>query len=294
MFPSNWVCMNNSIPDTCPEHDNVSLVIRTNVAQYRIVATPPTDYAVLTNSCDTNWTGCPISLPSADYYQGPTLIESKFHDVGTIYVLANRNEYFWRPLGMTVRKNGVTVATNITFIEIGGYIPQSNGEYPKYFVLYADGYLRLIPYPPTNFHSICFGTSVIVGPAAVEERPHADIASVDFHTANNTITVTYRSGGSATILVDPNNITRTSATVLVTVNYPTDRSLCTIRSMYVSDGNSDCDTVVSTDADDGNGAAIHMLPVMDFNVTSGVSWLAKRYIRSIQRESAPNILIYLD
>ncbi len=289
MIPSDWVCMNNSIPDTCPEHDNVSLVIRTNVAHYSIQASHPDQYAVLTNSCDANWNGCPPPQPGTDYYQGPALAD-KFQNDSRQYVIANRKEYFWRPLGMTVMKNGAIQHTNVTYIEIGGCITDAGGGCPIYFVLYADGYLRLIPYPPVRLGSVCFGSSVIVGPAAVELRPHADIESLDYHTANNTMTVTYRSGGTATIEVDPDKITRSEATVGVTVNYPTDQSLCSFRSMFVSDGNSDCDTVVS---DESNGA-IHMLPVMDFTVTSGISWFMTRYIRSIQRESAPNILIYLD
>ncbi len=113
MIPSDWVCMNNSILDTCPEHDNVSLVIRTNVAHYSIQASHPDQYAVLTNSCDANWNGCPPPQPGTDYYQGPALAD-KFQNNSRQYVIANRKEYFWRPLGMTVKKNGVIQHTNIT------------------------------------------------------------------------------------------------------------------------------------------------------------------------------------
>ena len=289
MIPNDWVCMNNSLPDPCPEHDNVSLVIRTNVSHFSIIATHPDQYIVRTNSCDENRHGCLTSEPTTDYYQGPVAMGNKFQNNSRLYVIANRIEYFWRPQGMTVMKNGVVAQTNTTYIEIGGCIPDAGGGCPIYFALYADGYLRLIPYPPVRLGSVCFGSSVIVGPAEVALRPYADIESLNFHTTSNTMTITYRSRGTATIEVDPDKITRTSATVRVTVNYSTDKSLCTFRSMFVSDGNSDCDTVVS---DDSNGA-VHALPVMDFTVTSGISWFMTRYVRSSQRESAPNILILL-
>jgi len=289
MFPSNWVSMNNTIPDTCPEHDNVSVVIKTNKSHFKITATHPADYVVETNSCDTNWFGCLISLPTADFYQGPQVIREHVYDVGEIYVQATRDEYFWRPLGMTVKKDGVTMVTNATYIEVGGYLTGTADEYPIYFALYADGYVRLIPFPPPNFKKICFGSSVIVGPAAVESRPHADIVTADFITATYLLRLTYRSGGTANIEFDTDKITRTNATIGVAVNYSTSASLCTFRSMYVGDGNSDCDRVVWTD---GYGV-VHEDSILSFSATTGTNWFFKRHFRSLQRESAPDIRITL-
>ncbi|MEI6304854.1 MAG: hypothetical protein WCP09_02430 [Candidatus Taylorbacteria bacterium] len=286
MYPTNWVTMNNSIPDNCPEHDNLNIVFRTNAAHIYITSTHPTDYVVNNNVCNENWTGCPNFAPILDVYQGPFL-KQNVYDVGTIYVIITRLEEFWRPLGMTFKKDGITIQTNITFIEFGGNIPGTT-KFPIYGVIYTDGYLRWIPFPPVNFESICFGNSVLIGPAEIENRPHADISIADFRTATKTLNITYRDGGTA--ILDPNTISRTSATAKITVGYSTAKSTCTLRSMYVADGNSDCDQVVWTD----NSNVIRTNSVMPFYSTSGKSWLFKRHERSLQRESAPNTRITFD
>jgi len=286
MYPTNWVAMNNSIADTCPEHDNLCLVFRTNATHINITSTHPTDYVVDNNVCDENWTGCPTVVPILDIYQGPYL-KQNIYDIGTIYVLITRNELFWRPLGMTVKKDGITIQTNITYIELGGNILGTT-EYPIYLAMYADGYIRSIPFPPLTFSKICFGNSVLVGPAEIESRPHADIVSADFRTSTKTLIITYRDGGTATM--DANTISRTTATVKITVNYSTIKSTCMFRSMYVADGNSDCDQIVWTD----NSNIVRTNSIMSFTDMVGKSWLFKRHVRSMQRESAPNTRITFD
>jgi hypothetical protein len=286
-LPSDWLVMNNSYPDPCAEHDNVNVVFR--ITNFWIIATHPTNYAVVDYSnCRENWTNCPAS----------TNVDFKFpYSYWTMSYGGYRGwahacrDLSWRPQGMTVTLDGLLLAgndsTNITRVDIGKEIPGGGGEAPGYFSFYPDGYFRVIPFPPVGHPDVCMGMSVLIGPAAVAERPYADIESVDIRSESQTLFVTYRTGGSATI--DFSDVTRTRAIIKVAVNYPTTNSTCTVRSQFASVGNSDCDTVTWTDS----VGIVHSDPIMSFLGTSGANFFFNRQFGSIQRESAPDTLIVL-
>jgi hypothetical protein len=176
-------------------------------------------------------------------------------------------------------------STNITRVDIGKVIPGGGGEAPGYFSFYPDGYFRLIPFPPIGHPSVCMGISILIGPAAIAERPYADIESVDIRSMSQTLLVTYRTGGTATI--DFGDVTRERAILKVSVNFPTNESSCTIRTQFASNGNSDCDTVVWTDS---NGI-VHTDNIMSFQGTTGTNWFFCRRFMPIMRESASDVRI---
>ena len=110
-------------------------------------------------------------------------------------------------------------------------LPEWDSEWPRFFVLYMDGNLRLIPHPPEGMARVCFGSSVIVGPAAMSARPIAEIVSVRYLSASKTMEVDYAAGGSAILTLQ--EVDRTLARVGVTVNYGTVPPFATFRSMFV-------------------------------------------------------------
>ena len=195
---------------------------------------------------------------------------------------------------MTVTVNGNTASkeTNMQQVALVRYIPDSSGEWPNFFVLYCDGNMRLIPFPPAGHPSVSYGSSVIVGPTdltystdGLEARPVCEIDSVDYRTASKTMFVNYKSGGTA--VLDVTNVTRTQAVVKVTVNYPTHKPFCTLRSNYVSEAKCDTGTVVWKDLEN----VTHTDQVMSFNGSVGKEWFFTRATPSVTRNSAPDIHI---
>ena len=272
---------NDSYADTCAEHDNVTATLRGDVHGFSITATHPT-YVVTNWSCDEDWSNCPPNPPDTNYPFTP-LVTEVFNN-GIDIVKLHRESLFWRPYGMRVTVNGSNGYDDIHFVELYRRTPEGDG-WPGFFVLYSDGYLRLIPFPPVGHDKVCFGSSVIPGPAPVAFRPYADIESVDYDTSSRTLSISYRTGGSA--LFDVNTLTRTNAVVEVVVDYPTSDPFCTVRSMFVENGNSDCDTVEWIDT----SGAVHTDPVMSFAGTVGKQWLFKKVVPSKHNNSAPDIRI---
>lgn len=289
MAPSNWLVMNNSIPDPCPEHDNINVVFRGAITNFWIISTLPVLQA--TNfSCAENTNGCPQGDPGTDYTFTPQYWHPPEHDTGTTYLNARRNEKFWRPQGMDILVNGLpTSMTNVHYIEVGGHNVFWNGDYPIFFVLYSDGNIRFIPFPCYG-PSVCFGTSVIVGPAPVAGRPFVDIESVDFSSSfpgPRILTVRYRSGGTA--VYDIRDVFGCTATLKVTVNFPTSESYCTVRSMWVSD--TICDTAYARWTN--TVGVVHDDPILSFVPSPATDYFFHKKILSSHNQSAPDIRIVL-
>ncbi|HOX00852.1 MAG TPA: hypothetical protein P5555_00360 [Candidatus Paceibacterota bacterium] len=269
---------NYSVQTVCAEEDNVNISLRGDVNGYTVTAYH-SGSVVAQSDCTPNFNNCTNAV-GEDYAFTP--LQAKPLDNGTDYLVVNRKDRFWRPSGMAVTVDGGSLFTDIHYIELGRKIPDA-WSWPIFCALYCDGNMRLIPFPPAHLNSVCFGTSVIVGPAAPASRPIAEIASLDYRSASRTMLVTYRTGGSA--VLDMSMVSRTNAVVKVDVNYPTDQPFCTVRSMYVADGNCDMDTVVFP-VIEGVGA---ILPVMSFRSAIADMWDFYREHESAHNNSAPGL-----
>lgn len=114
--------------------------------------------------------------------------------------------------------------------------------------MYQDGNVRLLPLPPPGMDWIPFGSSVIVGYSDPSDlRPSAPITSVTFFPSTLRLHVRYRDGGSAWLTLSS---TQTVTELVVSdIHSGVGRDIwrlpfATLRSMYVEDGNSDCDSVL--------------------------------------------------
>lgn len=155
-------------------------------------------------------------------------------------------------------------------------------------VLYMDGNLRLIPQPPPGVAVVCFGSSVIVGPATLDARPLAEIGRVEYAPDTGTLQASYVSGDTATLRLERVDRTATRARLTLTQS-PGQRPFATLRSMLVAEGNADVDHVRWTDP----RGVVSDQPVTAFPGGEGVEWFFYRATRSVHNTSAPDIRITL-
>ena len=111
---------------------------------------------------------------------------------------------------------------------------------PQIFVLYANGYARIITQPPAGREErVCFGSSMIIGPAAEDPLfPITAIDRLDIDPQKMTIKVRYKNGSSAVLQLqaEPGKTTvRVTDVTYDTLTAP----FVTMRSMWVADDNSD-------------------------------------------------------
>jgi len=273
---------NGSVATQCAEHDNVKIEFYGRTSSFQIEATHPSEYSVGTDSCAADFTNCPsLAEPGFPF---PAGMFELMNDGETI-VQAWRVGSWWRPNGMDASADSGPPVTDVHYITVARKIAGAN-EWPQFFVLYMDGYLRLIPHPPVGSRSVCFGSSVIVGPVRGADRPLAEIASVRYLSATKTLEVIYRAGGSA--ILDLSNVDRSSARVQVTVRYATNRlPFATFRSMFIEPGNADVDRVLWRETSDAQRDE----PIMSFRGGVGTAALFYRRTRSRKNTSAPDIRI---
>jgi hypothetical protein len=272
---------NLSTPTLCAEEDNVNIPISGNVGAFVIEATHPT-YAVGLDNCQADFTNCPLA-EGDDFVFSPG--EWKLHDDGTTVVVAVRLEHWWRPNGMTFSVDGGTPVEDVHYVRIHRRI-EGTSEYPEFFVLYMDGNLRLIPHPPVGRPFVCYGSSVLVGPAQTGSRPVAEIASARYLSSSRTLEVSYAAGGSAALALS--QVDRTRALATVRAAYPTEEHpFATFRSMYVANGNSDADHIRFLD----ESGSEQVQPILSFTEATGRDWMLRRLTRSAHNTSAPDLAV---
>lgn len=264
----------------CAEEDNVNVPITGTATSFLIEATHPISGSA-SGGCQPDFTNCP---PSQDVDYPFTAGVFKLFDNGVTVFEAVCEAKWWRPNGMTVTVNGGQTKKEIHYIRFAAKI-SGEASWPQYLVLYMDGNMRLKPQPPIGSSDTCFGSSVIVGPAAVAKRPLAEIDSVNYVSVTGMLEISYRDGSSATLKVA--TLDRTRAGVQITFNGPTALPLITFRSMYVDVGNADVDHLTWKDS----GGAERNDPIMTFVSGQSAEWFFHRTTRSRHNTSSPDIKV---
>jgi hypothetical protein len=278
--------LDQSTTTQCAEHDNVNIPFLGTVASFTVEAMHPGyhGYHVSTYACMADFTNCPPPDPG---YPFPPGVFTLFDDGETV-VEAVREASWWRPNGMAAAADDGAPVTDMHYVRVSRKIPDAN-EWPQFLALYMDGNLRLIPHPPGGAKSVCFGSSVIIGPAAIAARPIAEISSVRYLSKSQTLEIMYRTGGSAHLIVQ--DVNRAMARVWVIVRYPTDRlPFATLRSMFVAEGNADVDHVQWEDA----AGRTHDDAILTFPGGNGTEWCFYRRTSSRHNPSAPDLRISLE
>jgi hypothetical protein len=275
---SSWA-ENSSYTTTCAEEDNVNVpIFAPDVKGFRLVATHPT-YEVGVDNCDPDFSGC-------DLGNGGTAVQSadsctQFPNDGINVVEVCVVPDWWRPYRMNVVVGDQEDSGHYLrlYRKIAG-----EDSWPQFLVLYEDGNMRLKPHPPEGRPDVCFGSSVILGPATLGTRPYVDIQEVQVNTQTLSLAITYRDGGEANVNLSVN---RMEAVAEVAVGYETTGNpVATFRSMWVADANSDVDHV---EAEQGESPILGAWTSLE-----GPWWLFHREVRSTHNTSAPDILVELD
>jgi hypothetical protein len=266
----------SSYATNCAEDDNINIPLYGGrVDSFRIIATHP-QYEVGVDNCQADFTGCGLSRAS----DAATDTCSPVFDDGINVVHMCSVPDWWRPFQMELSVAGRSASGHylVLYRKVDG-----ENSWPQYLVLYQDGNLRLKPQSPVGAPDRCFGSSVVIGPAAPAARPFVDIARVHVSTAPLALDVTFRNGlGTARFDLSVN---RTSAIATIRPGYGSGPSIpfATFRSMWVSDGNSDADAVETFAG---------VFPIMaNWRNLAGRSWFFHRRVRSRHNTSAPDIRI---
>jgi hypothetical protein len=288
--PPIIVAANLTTPTMCAEEDNVNvpLFLPTSSSRFSftIDARHPA-YEVTEDHRDPDFSSCPPTVLAGG---GAQQIFPIHDDHISTAIVAVRDPDFHQP-GMRVRVGGASVA-GVHFIRVIRRIAGTD-SWPEVMVLYSDGNLRLKPQAPPAGGDAAFGTdpvfgsSVIVGPAPVGERPVAGIKRVAYDPSKQVFNVRYAAGRKATLRLVQADRGLTRVRVVAHYAASPHTPFATVRSMYVADGNADVDSVNWSDA---SGAA-HLDTIGGFQYGQGGQFLFGRTMTSRHNTSAPDILV---
>jgi hypothetical protein len=239
-----------------------------------VVAEHPA-FEVGDDNCAADFSGCNL-MAVLGSLKTATLCQTVWDDgVNVVQVCSEPN--WWRPYSMRVLVNGTEAIGH--WLILSKKI-EGEASWPQFMVLYEDGNMRLKPHPPLGRADVCFGSSIVIGPAAPTQRPYVDIQEVDFNPSTQCLKLTYRGGGSAQLCP---SVDRLHAAVSVKVDYSMNYPFATFRSMWVADGNGDVDHIQTQYGD---------FPILTgWSSLKSASWLFHRNIRSRHNTSAPDFRI---
>jgi hypothetical protein len=227
---------NASEPVLCAEKDNVTLNLASkDVRRLRIEAAHPAYIGTIQrDSFEADWTGCTASSDPAPGPPQPPRRTTLYEQID-FWVVGLTFPTFWRPANTTVRI-GDRVEKGLHLIQVWMIRPMGGEEV---LVLYPqDGYWRLRPMAPAGMAPTAFGSSFLIGPVDVEQRPIVKIKEIAFEPKTRTFTLTFERGGTAAVRMATTDQNRN--VLEVAFDRPIDgRPFAALRSMYVTDFNND-------------------------------------------------------
>jgi hypothetical protein len=274
---------NQSRSTLCAEEDNVYLRLQSAaVRRFRIEAQHPAYIGALAvDRTAPDFIHCDTMPPPPGHTFAPRRVtiyeDADWQLVGFTFAT------FWRTNAVPIRV-GDRQETDIHLLQLWTRFGERAEEV---LVLYpTDGYWRARPLPPSHLRSTAYGSSFLIGPVEVKDRPLVDIKEVAFDPATRTFTLQFARGGSATLRVaslDQERIALDVSFERPIVGTP----FAALRSMFVSETNAD----VAQAAWRGlNERSWHTAPMMAFKDATAVEVRAERVVPSRHNTSAPDMV----
>lgn len=275
---------NHTTPTLCAEEDNVTVKLFSDqVRSFRVEAQHPAYIGTLAHDRFTpDWHNCTNFPTNPEYSFEPTRIT--LHESFSWQIVAHRFARFWRPATAPVRI-GERSFENIHLIQVWVRIDERNEEV---LVLYpGDGYWRARPLPPRHLPWSAYGSSFLVGPVEVQGRPIVDLSEVRYDPETLTFTLAFARGGSGTLRLSYLDRDVISMDVVLDRPVPTPMAFATVRSMFVTEVNSD---VAHAGVREPGSPRWRETGIMDLTTVSTAELWLGRKVPSRHNTSAPDIM----
>jgi len=275
---------NASEPTLCAEKDNVTVnLISPQVRSFRVEAQHPAYIGTLMHDRFTpDWHNCTGFPQNPEYAFEPTRIT--LHETFSWQIVAHRFARFWRPATAPIRI-GERTFENIHLIQVWVRIDERNEEV---LVLYpGDGYWRARPLPPRHLPWSAYGSSFLVGPVEFQGRPIVDLREIRYDPANLTFSFDFVRGGTGTLRLSYLDRDIISMDVTLSQGVPAAMPFATVRSMFVTDVNSD---VARINWRAPGAQSWNQSGIMEFRAGEAAEVWLGRQVPSRHNTSAPDMM----
>ena len=227
--------VNRTTPVLCAEKDNVQLdFVSPDVRAFRVQAVHPAYINTLvTDRWAPDWSSCDMSNDPS--FAGKAR-RVTFWETPDFWLVGYTFDSFWRP-GTVPFRVGDRVETGLHLVQLWTRYRERAEEI---LVLYPpDGYWRARPLPFADLRWTAYGSSFLVGPVEVQERPMVALKSISFDPAEKSFRLEFSRGGSAVLKLVLLDQDRIALDVAFDGAMPEGRPFASLRSMYAAETNSD-------------------------------------------------------
>jgi hypothetical protein len=245
---------NRSTPELCAEKDNVALeFVSHDVRHMDIQAVHPSYVGMIhMDRWAPDFSAC--NMPHAE----GALPRKTFFESPTLWLTGLTDPDFWRPANVPIRI-GDHVEQGFNYIQLWMLYRERAEEI---LVLYpSDGYWRIRPLPPGDMRWTSYGSSFLIGPVEMQDRPVVALRDIVFDPDKKSFKLNFRRGGSATVTLKSVDQDHIALDVDYSGAMPDNLPFAEMRSMYVSEGNSDVARVAWRDK---NGTGWGESPILSF------------------------------
>lgn len=274
---------NTSEPVLCAEKDNVAINFASpEVRHFQIEAVHPAYIGGLRQDrWEPDWTACEDISAETSAKPHPTM--TALYEDDNLRIMGLSFTDFWRPTDVTVTIGG-RVERRIHLLQL---LKKRPGRADEVLVIYpGDGYWRIKPLPPQHLDWTAYGSSFLVGPVEIDQRPVVNLKDVAFDPATMTFTLTLAQGGQVKVAVKALNEER------VTLDVSMDKAVvghafATLRSMYVTEFNADVARIAVREQ---TARSWREESIMNFQAARATDAWMGRLVLSRHNTSAPDMM----
>jgi hypothetical protein len=274
---------NTSEPVLCAEKDNIAINFASSeVRSFRIEAAHPAYIGHMRqDSWEPDWTACEdISEATSNATQ--PVMQTLFEN-DRIRVTGLTFTTFWRPMKTSLTVKGKT-QRNIHLMQV---LMRRNGKWEEVIAFYpGDGYWRVHPLAPEHLGWVSYGSSFLVGPVEIDQRPVVNIIEAVFDPDTMTFSLSFTKGGKGTVVVK--DLTDERMALDVTFDQAVSGTpFAALRSMYVTEFNAD---VARVAAREEGARSWREEMIMGFKGARATDVWLGRLIPSRHNTSAPDMV----
>jgi hypothetical protein len=283
---------NRSEPVLCAEKDNIQIDMSApDVKSFRVQAAHPAYIGMIgVDRYAPDFTACDMSGDPAVATGVKKTVRRTIFETPDFQLVAYTYPTFWRAANTPIRivdaENKRDEAVRDVHLLQVWTLHRERAE--EVLVVYPpDGYWRARPLPYADMRWTAYGSSFLIGPVEMQQRPIVDLKEIVFDAQAKTFRLEFARGGSATMKIEALDAEHIALDVTLDGAIPRDLPFASLRSMYITEMNNDAARVAwkPKDAQRWGEASI-----MDFKSAQATELWAGRVAASKHNTSAPDMI----
>ncbi|HEY8064063.1 MAG TPA: hypothetical protein VIF40_04960 [Methylosinus sp.] len=274
---------NRSVPELCAEKDNIELdFVSPLVRRMRVQAVHPSYIGMIgSDRWAPDWTSCDLSH---DPKFAADARRRTFWETPEFWLVGYTFPSFWRPNDVPVRV-GDRVETGFHLVQLWMTYRERAEEILVFYP--PDGYWRARPLPFEDMRWTAYGSSFLIGPVEVQERPIVALKEIVFDPDTRSFILRFRRGGEAKLRVATIDQDRIVLDISYSDAMPDGLPFASLRSMYTTQSMSDAALVAWRTK---RGIGWQEAPVIGFPGAPATEIWLGRHMPSRHNLSAPDMV----